>query len=213
MKVVVYTLLAVIQFQVVYSQSPPMEIKSLSLTDPSKPYLYIGIENKLKITNEQITSIKFEDQEIKSDRNSPGIFTINVARPGSIKLYFYRQDFLVFHLPYEVKRVPDPVFSLSGISKDTISIKSIVSVPSIEYQLPNCYLRMDFEINTAQFSIYDPYGIEIYKENMTSKFLSKSALASVNSMSPGSRIALRNLIVKSLGMNRRLPDLFYVIQE
>jgi hypothetical protein len=132
-----------------------ISITPVGLTDTSQSYLYIGVDNPVRIsgiTNEHVISISMGNATItKVDKDKfivrVGSVTdnaiISVSKQGPGKILAKRE--------FKVREISEP--QANWISGSTVSGDSLLKNPFLSYSIPDCYFKLDFEIISYNITI------------------------------------------------------------
>lgn len=127
--------------------SAQVKIQNVSLFNPTLNILYVGIDNKLKITGLKDVSRTMITVNNKSFYPSKSnIFLLGMSTKGKSVLRAYDRNKIIFKKEFLIDIIPEPKISLAGFSNTSLSIPQILKYNYLKSELPNCKLKINFPI-------------------------------------------------------------------
>lgn len=189
------------------------DLKIENLTSENSDILYIGLVNKIKISNATIDKVKIGNSEFKSQENQPNVFNLNVQSVGAVDVEFYNGEVLINKKTYTANRVPEPKLSLSSVDiKNKITVDQILKNPNLQIDLGNCKLKNElFTVLSFDLTLQA-------KNNFVVEAIGKSELLpaviieNLPKLKTGDNIFFENVKIKGPeGIVRKIPGIQYSI--
>lgn len=205
------SLVVYVMFWFAFQAQAQTETQCLNLKNPSKVDLYIGIVNKLKVMDPLITNIRYESQIIKSTKEDPSIYLLNVSQVGKLNVEFWNDNGLAFFKEFHVKRVPDPIITLANINESSISLQEILHHPYLTIPLNQEFDGQMFEIVSATLIILGN-KTEISEIPLSNFELNSDTKSMIQNLPKDATITIENVLIKGPdGTTRNIPGRSYKI--
>ena len=171
-----------------------IKVQNLSLQYPDSTVMYIGIDNKMKITGiKDFSNTTVEIQGLKSEPESDGSLIIHVLIPGSFQLNVYNKSKLTYSTSYNIKEISRPK-AILGVYRDSVlSVTDIIKNAKLNIYLPGCIAKFNSRVTGFEMSfISDDISPDIFYK-VSENSLSTSQLALVKSLKNGDKIIFKNI--------------------
>ncbi len=171
-----------------------IKVQNLSLQYPDSTVLYIGIDNKMKITGiKDLSNTTVEIQGLKSEPESDGSLIIHVLVAGSFPLYVFNKSKLTYLTSYNVKEISRPK-AILGVYRDSVlSVTNIVKNAKLNIYLPGCIAIFNSQVTGFEMSfISDNISHDIFYK-VIGNSLSSSQLEVVKSLKSGDKIMFKKI--------------------
>ena len=200
-----------VMFWFAFQAQAQTETQCLTLKNPSKVDLYIGIVNKLKVMDPLITNIRYESQIIKSTKEDPSIYLLNVSQVGKLNIEFWNDNGMAFFKEFHVRRVPEPIITLANNDKSSISIQEILDHPYLTIPLNQEFDGQMFEIMSAKIIIIDN-NTETSEIPLSNLELNADTKSLIQNLPKDATIIIENVLIKGPdGTTRKIPGRSYKI--
>lgn len=171
-----------------------INLTNIDLADSTKPVVYQGIENRIKLTGvtfNNYTELRTSQGAIKLSEKERNQFYLYSNRIGFDTVSLIRNGKVILQKIFEVRRFPEPVLTLRGSVKTDYTVQQLVAMsnPKLKVILPNClYKGISFEVIKFRIDIYNSTGELIFSANENGSILKEHILTIINTLSPGSKI-------------------------
>ena len=197
-------LLCSVMLNICYSQE---KIQNNSLNDPSINELYIGIDNQVSVENPKITVIEYTG---KTFMKSNGEFKVQAFQIGNVTLNFKEGEKTVFSKEFHIKRVDDPILSVSHIDKKSVSLDELAKDFELKIDFPkDCNVKPMFEIVSARVAVSngkDVYDYPVLGSKLKNKEATFMSIPNINI------VLIDQVVIKfSDGTTRKIPGRAYQI--
>jgi len=133
------------------------QILNNSLTDPSIPILYVGIDNIIEVKGiDDFLDYQLNDsfKKISKENNKKSIFRIYIntstANYDTVNLILNNQ--IIFTKIYKKEIIQDPIAMVGNITDSVASTQEIVSNTLLSVYIPECYYKFNYWI--LSYSVY-----------------------------------------------------------
>jgi hypothetical protein len=173
-------------------------LKNLSLADPDKDILYIGVENQLAIEgvadkNDLEVVVKERTFEKFRDR-----FSVTVHTPGSVDVQVYRKAKggrqLLFSKTYKAELLGYLEARLLGAKDSVLSTGYIITNPQVEVFIPNSQFKVVFHVASFALEITNGNGEMVLAQTHASgNRLSEVMLTQVKDLKSGDKLLFSDI--------------------
>ena len=190
--------------------SAQIRFQNLLLQNPDSNIIYVGLDNKIKITgiksfsNAKLVAV---GMIISSPKN--GTFILRATTTGISSLTLYDGSRLVATKQYNVNRIPEPIVGLGAFRDTTLSISQIMENRKLVSIIPNCIALLKYPV--VKFS----NTIVSQKDTLYSDFrssgdsLSEGLIKIISNLKTGDKIIFESIQVQGPDDARIAP--FYII--
>lgn len=169
---------------------------------------YLGVQNPVAVSASGIPADKLRvsidngsitksgnDYMVKVRRPGKAIISISADIGGSVRSMGKRE--------FRVKRIPDPVAEVGGVSGGSIRKTVLIAQPAIRAVLKNFDFDLNFAITGFKVSVIVK-GYEVTESTRSSRFTSKQK-ALIKRVNPGSKVYIED--IKARGPDGSVRDL------
>jgi hypothetical protein len=189
-----------------------INIINQSLTDSTLNILYIGVDNRIKVTgyndSYNLTITGGGGSLYKTGKNE---YIVHSSTPTMLcELVILKGTKHIFRKSYEVRTISTPIATTCGLKDTTVKAGDLLVNPFVSVFTPGCYLRLNYRIISfhATFIQDTDSTITISKSNM----FSTEQIQMIKILKPGDKIYFDDL--RYIGPNdaRNLPPLPFWIK-
>lgn len=131
-----------------------VKIKNISLTAPDSNILYYGVDNEIEISSVNRLSMEIETKNLDVDFTSKNIIVRPKYNYGFATIIVKGGNRNAVKKIFRVELIPIPDYNIAGTMDTVIDKDKLISNPSINLWLPNCYLKaMPYAINGFEVSV------------------------------------------------------------
>ncbi len=129
-----------------------IDIINQSLTDSSLNYLYIGVDNRIKVkgSNSEYKLVITGGGGIHS-KSGKNEYLVRVNTPTKLcSLFLLKGTQHIFQKSFEVRTLSSPIATLGGFNDTTAKTNILLGNPYISMLMPGCYFRMNYRVTAFQ---------------------------------------------------------------
>lgn len=153
-------------FQDIFGQ---VQVRSLSLIDENEKRLYIGVSNKLLIKGlTRKSKLKFKKSKYeKVSESVQGIeFLVYPVGFGMDTLEIEENDNVIFRSVYLLEYIGTPFCKFNKQVNDLILKRDLLNEPILKCEIPNCYLKFNFQVLSFRLSrVNDTDTVGLYENS------------------------------------------------
>ncbi|MEW6469854.1 MAG: GldM family protein [Bacteroidota bacterium] len=172
-----------------------VDIVNISLTDSTLNYLYIGVNNKVRVTGtDGDLGMTSSSGKVVKDSAS-GIFyvTEHVFTIDTLKVY--RNGQLILAKDFITQKVNTPRALLSGLKDSTATLVQIVPNPVLTVHIPNCEYNFSASVSSFKVSFYRKTGALLKSYEVKGNKMSGEHLVVLKQLMPGDKIKFSDIKV------------------
>ena len=139
-----------------------IRVENTCLTDKTRKIIYAGIPNPIEIYfpdstefySVKTSSAKCSINHLKQiNRLSYSIYypAIMIGKTDTIDFYYH--DSLIASVPFEIKRIADPVVRLTESMDTILTLEQVIDNDYLMCILPNCYYRSSMQVISARVTL------------------------------------------------------------
>jgi hypothetical protein len=183
------------------------------LTDSTNNYLYIGVDNPVRIagvSNEHVVSISgggatltrvSKEKFIVRVSSLTDNCAISITKQGPGKILASKE--------FYVRHIPEP--QLNWVSGITTSRDSLLKMPFLSIELPGCYFKLNYEIISFTASI--DHGDSVLSFPITGHQFSAAFTHHLQTEKTGKLLTFDNIrVLGPDGRSRKVPSIILYLQ-
>lgn len=131
------------------SLSAQIDLINVDLKDTSKPFIYIGVNNKIEIRGIPYDpTFKLTASELKIEKSKWDVnqFYCSASSKGKAEIQLYRNDSLIFTKLFTIDQINDPVTYFGNLVDTIATVNEILQNPYLRVEIPHCYYDHGFHI-------------------------------------------------------------------
>ena len=145
------------------SSTAQVEILNRSLVDSTLSFLYIGVENKIELSNVPSKQVRFEITNGSITTKGPGTALVTVFSGDSSTILCYSGDSLLARKAFKVDTIPGPHPQFGSIKTLFATVEDIVANSYVVVVLKNCYYKHSLKPLGFRFRISNERNEDNYK--------------------------------------------------
>lgn len=214
MKKVFFSAMLLFYSASLYSQ---LILKNLSLTEPGKDVLYIGVTNELKlegVSDKKNIEIVVEERVFEE---IGGVFQAVVFKPGIAKVDVCRKAKtgrqLLLSKVFRAETLAVPTTRISGATDSFLSVAAILINPQIEVFYPGSRFKSDISVLSFSLVITDSNGEIVLEETGTpGNRFSEAMIGKIKTCKSGDKLLFGGIraVVQSGRIMKMPPFAVYV---
>ena len=193
------------------SSTAQVGILNRSLVDSTLNYLYIGVENKIELSNAPKKQVRFEITN--------GSITTTGAKTAIAKLFSgdsstilcYSGDSLLARKTFAVDTIPPPHGQLGNIKTFNATPEEIVANAYVVIALFNCYYKHSLKPVGFRFRIENMGGTYKYSKYIVGGKLHEEQISLIKQCVPGTALIIDDVLTDGTGIFAKGRRSFIVI--
>lgn len=196
-----------------YNSIGQVSIKATKLTDIDAKILYIGVDNVLKVEGINNLPVQLISRKSTVKSISDNEFILHVSSLGMDTISVLKNGKEVFNTFFEVSYITNPVARIGKLNANVATVAEILSDPSLNVFLPNCYYFNPFTVSRFSGIFIPRNGSSVTTFNSpTNKFLNDQ-INIIKTLKPGDKIYFEIIVVDGPNSTRKmLPALTVNVQ-
>jgi GldM C-terminal domain len=172
-----------------------VNIINQSLTDSSLNFLYIGVDNRIRVTgltdNYRIAISGGGGSIIKTEKNQYVVHVNSVT--DLCELTLLKGTKSIFRKPYKVRTISTPITTVGGLKDTAIRVSLILTNPFISIVAPGCYFRLNYRVTSFEATFIQDADSTGTTTINNDNIFSPEQIKIIKTLKPGDNIYFDNI--------------------
>ena len=196
---------------IVLSSTAQVGILNRSLIDSTLNFLYIGVENRIEISNAPNKQVRFEITNGSITTTGPGTAIAKLFSDDSSTILCYLGDSLLARKTFAVDKIPCPHGRFGNIKTYNATPEEIVANAYVVIALFNCYYKHSLKPVGFRFRIENKEGTYKYSKYMLGGKLNEEQISLIKQCVAGTALILDEVRTDGTGVFSKCTNSFVVI--
>ncbi len=172
-----------------------VSIKATKLTNIDANFLYIGVDNVLKVEGFANLPVQLISKKSSVKQISDNEFIVHVSSLGMDTITVLKSGKEIFNKVFEVSRITDPVARIGKSKSNGATVAEILIDPTLNVFLPNCYIFSPFTVSNFSGTFISQNGNSVTTFSSTTNKFSNDQIKIIEKLKSGDKIHIDKIVV------------------